>query len=34
MPSRLIIVLTFLFLPFGAAAHNFVTGKPVTPIYI
>lgn len=34
MPSRLITVLIFSLFSFGATAHNFVIGKPVTPVYI
>ncbi|WP_269844101.1 YtfJ family protein [Escherichia coli] len=34
MPSRWIVALIIALLAPGAAAHNFVTGKTVTPVYI
>ncbi|HHV9994007.1 TPA: YtfJ family protein [Escherichia coli] len=34
MPSRWIFALIIALLAPGAAAHNFVTGKTVTPVYI
>ena len=34
MPFRLIVALIIALLAPGAAAHNFVTGKRVTPVYI
>ncbi|RZM93844.1 YtfJ family protein [Escherichia sp. E14V7] len=34
MPSRLITALIFSLFSFCATAHNFVIGKPVTPVYI
>lgn len=34
MSSRLIIALIIMLLAPGVQAHNFVTGKTVTPVYI
>lgn len=34
MSSRLIIALVIMLLASGVQAHNFVTGKTVTPVYI
>lgn len=34
MSSRLIIALIIMLLAQGVQAHNFVTGKTVTPVYI
>lgn len=34
MPSRWIFALIIALLAPGAVAHNFVTGKTVTPVYI
>ncbi len=34
MSSRLIIALIIMLLAPGVQAHNFVTGKAVTPVYI
>ena len=33
MSSRLIIALIIMLLAPGVQAHNFVTGKTVTPVY-